>query len=117
MEEISNDLQDEKIEIETSIKELSKKKKDIEKTIRNNKAQEKRRSRPTYSNGGNKLIRVSNAFSQVLEKIDSKREDLDLGKISHPKKTDLIIRHKDWKTKEEDIINYDTSPEENQYDE
>jgi len=57
-----------------------------------------------FCSGGNRIVRISNRLNNKLEKIDVKREENGLDKISHPKKTDLIVRHKNWKKIEDDII-------------
>jgi len=68
----------------------------------------KKAKKDIYSNGGNILIRVANILKYRFINIDKKRKERELNKISDPKKTELITRHKSWNNIEEDIINFDT---------
>ncbi len=72
----------------------------------------KKPQKEIYLDGGNVLKRVSNKFNEKLMWIDKKRLELGLSKLSCPKKTELIIRHKPcWKGIENDLINYDAKLE------
>ena len=69
-----------------------------------------------YCKGGNGLTRVSNKFLHRLNNIDFQRKGLNQEKISQPKKTELIIRHVNWKDIEKDIINFDSKQDKKKED-
>ena len=102
---------DEQVKKEKEIKKLKKIKNGVQEKLKIKKLDSKKR-KESYSNGGNELIRVSNKFKKELEDIDDKRTELKFVNISHPKKTELIVRHKDWLKKKKDLINFDTKLEE-----
>ena len=63
--------------------------------------------RKIINNGGsNMLTRVSIGFKRRLDSIDKNRRERELNKLSAPKITELIIRHKHWNKIEEDITNF-----------
>lgn len=110
MDEEEIKMEKEKMDLDNQIKEINDKKKQIQKKIKDKKLLN-RQKKESYSNGGNKLIRVSQNFCTRLNNIDNKREEFGFDKLSHPKKTELIIRHNNWKNQEEDIIHFNTKVE------
>lgn len=52
------------------------------------------------------LMRVSNKFKEEIQKILEEREKRGMSKLSHPKITLLITKHKNWDKKKCDIINF-----------
>jgi FtsZ-binding cell division protein ZapB len=59
-----------------------------------------------YNNSPNDLKRVSSKFCNEIDNINDKREEIGFGKLSNPKITELIIRHKWFKAIKEDIIHF-----------
>ena len=58
------------------------------------------------NNGSNTIGRESVIFSNRLNMINEKREEIGLRRLSRPKITQLIIRHNNWKSIEDDLISY-----------
>lgn len=101
------------------IEELEDKKKEMEKIKKEigelkEKKKQLRKDRVKNRNGtANKLIRVANSFSNKLGDINERREGKGLDKISNPKLTELIVKHKYcWSTMEKDLIDFNTEKEE-----
>ena len=119
MDEQTQQLEMERLNVDRKINEFKNIKKKIQDKIKtNNKINKiKLEKKESYSENGNKLIRVSNLFNKKLENIDEKRLEIGLDKLSHPKKTDLIIKHKNWINEEQDIIHFNTNIEEGKEDE
>jgi len=62
---------------------------------------------------GNTLIRVNNKFDEAIDNINEKREASGFDKLSKPKTTELVVRHKEWVQIENDIIHFNVELEEN----
>ncbi len=89
--------------------EIRKEKIGVEEEIKNKKVIEK--EKPKSNNHGSKLIRVHQKFDDKMEDINNKREEKGLDKLSKPKITELIIRHKQWKSIESGFVNFDINAE------
>lgn len=96
-------------DIDNELKNLFEKKMEIKKQIRRERKKRKGKSN-THS-------RVSNNFFNKLEEINDKRETLGFDKISNPKITELVVRHKLWALIERDLMYFNTSLEEDEYKE
>ena len=100
-----------------NIYEMKEKIKNVEEEIENLKDEVKMKNSgnnknirlKSDSNGkSNVNTRVSRNFDDKLEDINKQREELGLNKLSKPKMTELIVKHKyNWKPIEEDIVTYD----------
>lgn len=111
-EEVIEDEQD--IEETKKIKELKNEIKTIRNDMRMNKVNQNRKLRVKSNENGksNVLTRVSHNFSNKLEGINDKREENGFDRLSNPKITELIIKHKSaWKKIERDIIFFNTNLE------
>ena len=64
-----------------------------------------------YNNSPNDLIRVSIKLIQEIDNINTNREESGFGKLSNPKVTELIARHKLFNKIKEDIIHFDATLE------
>jgi hypothetical protein len=102
--------------IDNQIKELVKAKKLIKKKMLEEKKIEKKkeyRIKSCGNGGANTIMRVSNLFAIKADKINEKRIENGYERLSNPKITELIIKHKlSWKQIEEDLIYYNTEIEE-----
>ena len=80
---------------------------------------EKEKTKLKCINNGssNELARMSIAFKKRLNRIERVRSELGINKLSNPKITELIIRHKLWPRIEEDIINFTLKEGDGDYDE
>jgi len=95
------------------LESLTEKKGELEMELKEiNKSIKKLKLRRSL-NSASKLIRVSGKFNETLEKINEKRENLALEKITNPKICELIIRHISWSKIKEDIINFNVNVENN----
>ena len=110
-EEIIEDEQD--LEETKKIKELKNEIKTIRNNMKINKLNQNRKLRVKNENGkSNVLTRVSHNFSNKLEGMNDKREENGFDRLSNPKITELIIKHKSaWKKIERDIVFFNTNLE------
>lgn len=93
--------------IEEEIKNLKKQKTELKRKIELKKSKENKGLRLKSDNNGksNKLTRVSRHFINKLDFINNKREENGFEKLSYPKITQLIIKHKtSWVPIQNDII-------------
>lgn len=92
-------------EINNKIIELRKIKKDL---IQNSKKSGRKIRIKMLNKETNVLRRMSKLFYDKMNNILYMREKIGMNNrfISMPKITDLIVRHKNWVTIEEDIIHY-----------
>ena len=101
-------------EIEKYMKKLKEQKKILKNKMQKEKIDKKKEQR-MRSNGNckaNTLIRVSNGFAKKLDIINEQREKNGLDRISNPKATELIIKHKNsWRPIEQDLIFFNTQIE------
>ena len=68
------------------------------------------RAKSDTNGKANSLIRVGNNFAKKMDFINDKREEKGFDKLSKPKITELIIKHKShWRKMEQDIINFNTN--------
>ena len=68
-----------------------------------------------HYNTAHEYAKIGQVFinhKEELEKIDEERRRLNLTNISHPKKTELLIRHNAWLKQKHDLIHFDTDKEE-----
>jgi len=68
----------------------------------------KNNARLSYNNGeSNVLRRMSVNFKKELDNINERREEESFDKLSYPKITELIVKHKNgWPLIKKDIIYY-----------
>lgn len=113
---MDEELKQKQIEMTNKIEQLKKERKEIQNKIKNGNLLDKRKNekKDSYGENGNELMRVSKLFSKKLRDIDDKRLGIGLDKISHPKKTELIVRHKNWVSEEKDIIYFNTNIKEDE---
>lgn len=101
------------IQIEQQIKNLKERKIQIQNEIKKEKDLKKKENNNKCKNFPNVLKRISTKFCMRIDKINDRREENGFDKISRPKITELIIRHKLFPEIEKDIIHFDISLENN----
>lgn len=84
--------------METEEQKLKREKEEIDKKLKEIK-QEQRQRINNVKKPSNVEIRVSHNFNEDLLDINKERDVLGLEKLSKPKLTDLITKHKLWSTK------------------
>ncbi len=94
----------------SEISDLIKKKKEIEREIKNKKMENKKDKKNNSISKANVLVRISRKFNDILDNILKELEGKGF-RISKPKLTDLIIKHKNWGEVENDCINFDFKKE------
>lgn len=99
-----------------NLRELSERKKELENELEEIKSNIKSEKLKREMSNGSKLIRVSPKFDYVLEKINEKREEIGLDRLSKPKMCELIIKHLAWgKTIGNDLIHFNINLEEDNF--
>lgn len=99
-------------DIDDEIKKLKTKKKIIEKKKKIEEGNKKLRLRSNSNGKCNVLTRVSRNFVNMLDLINKKRIENGFDKLSNPKLTELIVKHKfHWKPIQDDLIRFDTEGE------
>jgi len=91
--------------MDMQIQQLMQKKKTIEEEIKKRKDINKKESSHNESLS-NVLKRVSTKFFEETKNINQLRDENGDNIISHPKITELIIKHKLWNNIKADIINF-----------
>lgn len=79
----------------------------------------KKLERTNYMNNNSPNIvkRISVSLLKEMDVINNIRKENKMKKLSYPKITELIMRHKDWNQMKEDIIYYSPSKHRNDEDE
>lgn len=118
-------LREEKMDLKEKLKKegmelREKKKKELKEKMKKEKIEiqkTKIQNKIQYGNSANVLQRISTRFDLKIDEINGKREETGFDKLSKPKITELIVRHKSFSVIEKDLIQFNPNLEEENNDE